>query len=140
MMRSAAALAVVLSTIVFVACGGTSEPTERRIPAPGTLVFTQGVDLWIQDEDGARLLIAAEQDQQLLQPAISPDGTQVAYIVFQLTQAEGTTIGTDLAIADLDDPRQVILVQHNRQAEFFWTPRWTPDGNALIFTHEPGEL
>ena len=140
MMRTAAAVAAVLSAIVCVACGGASEPTERRIPAPGTLVFTQGVDLWIQDEDGARLLIAAEQDQQLLQPAISPDGTKVAYIVFQLTQAEGTTIGTDLAIADLDDPRQVILVQHNRQAEFFWTPRWTPDGNALIFTHEPGEL
>ncbi|MDE2966589.1 MAG: hypothetical protein OXS30_03730 [Chloroflexota bacterium] len=139
-MRFAAALAAVLSAIVFVGCGGAEEPTERRIPAPGTFVFTVGVDLWIQDDNGARLLIAAEQDQQLLQPAISPDGTKVAYIVFQLTQAEGTTIGTDLAIADLDDPRQEILVQHARQAEFIWTPRWAPDGRSLIFTHEPGDL
>ena len=121
------------------ACGGADE-AERRIPAPGTIVFTQGVDLWIQDEDGARLLIAAEQDQQLLQPAISPDGTQVAYVVFQLTQAEGTTIGTDLAIANLENPKQEIVIQHTRQAEFVWTPRWTPDGGSLIFTHEPGEL
>ena len=60
--------------------------------------------------------------------------------MFQLTQAEGTTIGTDLAIAELDDPKQELLTQHTRQAEFVWTPRWTPDGRSLIFTHEPGEL
>lgn len=139
-MRTVIALAAVTLAVLLAACGGANEPAERRIPAPGTIVFTSGLDLWIQDEHGARLLIAAEQDQQLLQPAISPDGTQVAYIVFQLTQAEGTTIGTDLAVASLDDPKQVILVQHARQAEFVWTPRWTPDGKSLIFTHEPGEL
>ena len=139
-MRTVIALAAVTLAVLLAACGGANEPAERRIPAPGTIVFTSGVDLWIQDENGARLLIAAEQDQQLLQPAISPDGTQVAYIVFQLTQAEGTTIGTDLAVASLDEPKQVILVQHARQAEFVWTPRWTPDGESLIFTHEPGEL
>ncbi len=139
-MRSTLTLAVVLLTFTLTACGGTTDEVDRRIPAPGTFVFTQGVDLWIQDEDGARLLIAAEQDQQLLQPAISPDGTRVAYVVFQLTQAEGTTIGTDLAIANLDDPQQEIVIQHGRQAEFVWTPRWMPDGRSLIFTHEPGEL
>ena len=64
----------------------------------------------------------------------------MAYIVFQLTQAEGATIGADLAIAALDDPKQEIVVQHARQAEFVWNPRWTPDGGSLIFTHEPGEL
>ena len=140
MMQSAVTLAAVCFAFVFVGCGAADESAERRIPAPGTFVFTSGVDLWIQDEDGARLLLSAEQDQQLLQPAISPDGTQVAFIVFQLTQADGTTIGTDLAIASLNDPRQEILVRHGRQAEFVWTPRWAPDGKSLIFTHEPGEL
>ncbi len=134
-MLAAAALA-----LMFAACGDGSADVDRRIPAPGTFVFTQGVDLWLQDEQGARLLIAAGQDQQLLQPAISPDGTRVAYIVFQLTQAEGATIGADLAVSRLDDPEQEVVVQHTRQAEFVWNPRWTPDGGSLIFTHEPGEL
>ena len=126
---------------LFIACGGGSERVvEQRIPAPGTFVYTQGVDLWIQDEDGARLLMAAGQDQQLLHPAISPDGVRVAYVVFQLTQAEGSTIGTDLAIADLSNPEQQIVVEHTKQAEFIWNPRWSPDGGSLIFTHEPGEL
>ena len=139
-LRSVTLSLFALATL-FAACGGGGDADiERRIPAPGTFVFTQGVDLWIQDEQGARLLIAAGQDQQLLQPAISPDGTRVAYIVFQLTQAEGATIGADLAIAALDDPKQEIVVQHTRQAEFVWNPRWTPDGGSLIFTHEPGEL
>ena len=139
-LRSVTLSLFALATL-FAACGGGGDAAiGQRIPAPGTFVFTQGVDLWIQDEQGARLLIAAGQDQQLLQPAISPDGTRVAYIVFQLTQAEGATIGTDLAIAALDDPKQEIVVQHARQAEFVWNPRWTPDGGSLIFTHEPGEL
>ena len=136
----AAPVAVALLAGALTACGGGDDVVERRIPAPGTMVFTQGVDLWIQDEDGARLLIAAEQDQQLLHPAISPDGQRVAYVVFQLTQADGATIGTDLAVAALDGSRQEIVVEHSRAAEFVWMPRWTPDGESLIFTHEAGEL
>ncbi len=136
-------LALFVGAWAIVACGNDASgpgSAEPRIPVSGLLVFTVGVDLWIQDEQGARPLIEAEQDQQLLQPAISPDGKRVAYVVFQLTNAEGTTIGTDLAVASLDDPQQEIVVRHSRQAEFVWTPRWTPDGQSLIFTHEPAEL
>ncbi len=136
-MRTVSLFAIGLLSLVLLACGGGGESeTQRRIPAPGTFVFTSATDLWIQDEDGARLLIAAEQDQQLLQPAISPDGSRVAYVVFQLTQAEGTTVGTDLAIADIDEPDPQIILEHTGRAEFVWNPRWTPDGQALILTHE----
>ena len=139
-MRSALVSTAAFVAFMLAACGSGADETERRIPAPGTFVYTQGVDLWIQDEDGPRLLIAAGQDQQLLHPAISPDGVRVAYVVFQLTQAEGSTIGTDLAISDLGNPEQQIVVEHTKQAEFIWNPRWSPDGESLIFTHEPGEL
>ena len=71
-LRSVTLSLFALATL-FAACGGGGDTdVDRRIPAPGTFVFTQGVDLWLQDEQGARLLIAAGQDQQLLQPAISP--------------------------------------------------------------------
>ena len=136
MMQVVAALSIAILSCVVLACSSGDPEAERRIPAPGTFVFTAGVDLWIQDEDGARLLIEAGQDQQLLQPAISPDGAQVAYVVFQLTQAEGTTIGTDLAISSIAEPQQRIVVQHQDLGEFFWNPRWTPDGDSLIVTHE----
>ena len=136
MLQCAIALFILFS-LPLVACG--SGELERRIPAPGIFVFTQGVDLWIQDDDGARLLLAAQQDQQLLMPAISPDGQRVAYVVFQLTQAEGMAIGTDLALIEIADPEQEILLRHERQGEYVWTPRWTPDGAALIFTHEVPE-
>lgn len=136
-------LALFVVAWAFVGCGNGSDGSldaDSRIPVSGLLVFTMGVDLWIQDDHGARLLIAAGQDQQLLQPAISPDGKQLAYVVFQLTNAEGTSIGTDLAVTSIEDPQQEIAVQHTRQGEFVWSPRWTPDGRSLIFTHEPAEL
>ena len=129
-------LGIGMLSLLLVACGGGSEQAEQRIPAPGTFVYTSATDLWIQDENGARLLIAAGQDQQLLQPALSPDGDRVAYVVFQLTQAVGTTVGTDLAITDIGDPRQEIVFGHGGDAEFAWNPRWTPDGGSLIFTQE----
>ena len=131
---------LLLASLLAVSCGGGSDEENRRIPAPGMFVYTQGVDLWIQDSDGGRLLIAAGQDQQLLQPSISPDGTRVAYVVFQQTPADDKTIGTDLAVSTLADPELEIVVRHTKQAEFVWTPRWSPDGESLIFTHEPGEL
>ena len=134
---SVVGLALLALTFASVACGGATD--QQRIPAPGTFIYTVGVDLWIQDAAGARLLIEAGQDQQLLQPAISPDGIRVAYVIFQLTQAEGTTVGTDLAVSPIEEPRQELLVQHQRQAEYVWNPRWTPDGGSLIFTHEPGD-
>ncbi len=138
-MRTAAALAVAMLSGALLACGSGDTGAERRIPVPGLLVYTVGVDLWIQDEDGSRLLIAAAQDQQLLHPAISPDGTRVAYVVFQLTHAEGATIGTDLAVSSITEPSQQVVTERSAAAEFFWNPRWTPDGDGLIFTHEPGD-
>ncbi len=139
MSRSIGAVVVALLPLALIACGDGAVDMERRIPVPGTFVYTSATDLWIQDDAGARLLIAAGQDQQLLQPAISPDGTQVAYVVFQPTQAAGTTIGADLAVARLDDPEPQIVFGHAEHAEFAWNPRWTPDGASLIFTRESAQ-
>ncbi len=128
---------IIAAVLALSACGaGADGDVERPIPVPGLLVFTVGVDLWIQDEQGARLLISAEQDQQLMMPAISPDGRRLAFVVFQLTQAEGTSVGSDLALTSLDGLDSRVLVEHGRQGEFVWSPRWSPDGASLVFTHQ----
>ncbi len=140
-MISAVSLALLpLVPLALIACGdGGAAGGDRRIPAPGMFVYTSASDLWIQDDAGARLLIAAGQDQQLLQPSISPDGARVAFVVFQLTPAAGATIGADIAVAGLDDPQPQIVFGHEGQAEFAWNPRWTPDGESLIFTQESAQ-
>ena len=131
-------MGVALCVTAGIACGGDSE-VERRIPAPGTFVYTVGVDLWIQDERGSRLLIAAEPEHQLMQPALSPDGSQVAYVSLSLTLDDSGAIGTDLLVADLTNPQPRILFEHDG-TEFVWTPRWMPDAESLIVTHEPGGM
>ena len=119
------------------ACGGGDQETERRIPVSGTFVYTVGVDLWIQDEAGSRLFIAAPPEQQLIEPAISPDGARVAYVIFQLTRSEEDAIGSDLAVANLNRPEPLALFVHSRHSEFVWRPRWMPDGDSVLVTYAP---
>jgi Tol biopolymer transport system component len=55
------------------------------------------------------------------QPAISPDGKRVAYVVS----------GRSLVVQSLDGGEPIELVP---PARFLFTPRWTRDGSALLFT------
>lgn len=129
-------IGLLLIGLRLAACGGEAEPP--RFPVPGTIVYTSGVDLWLQEgEETPRLLLSAAPEQQLLQPELSPDGAQVAYIVFQLTDNDDTPIGSSVAVSPLRNPSQRLVFAHTARAEFAWQPRWTADGASLLFTHEP---
>ncbi len=126
------------------ACGGGSEPAEPElVPVPGLVVFTRGVDIWIHDEDGERLLIEAAEDQQLLSPALDPEGRRIAFVIFQLTSGEGFQVGASLALydpgGDAANPLKLLL-RHEQAGEYHWNPRWSPDGEALIYSHEAPDL
>ena len=134
MRRALWALPLVL--LVAAACGG--EPARPAVlPVPGLAAFTIGVDLWLREDGEERRIVEAEAGRQVLSPAISPDGEQIAFVLFQLTNTDEISVGSDIAIHDGSGVR--IVLQHERQAEYFWSPRWTPDGRSLVYTREtPG--
>ena len=138
--RSSAALAfllIALIGLVAVACGG-EPPRPAALPVPGVAAFTVGVDLWLREDGEERLIVEVEEGRQALAPAIAPDGERIAFVLFQLTSGEGFTVGADLAIYDPDEGARIAL-EHQQRSEYFWNPRWTPDGEALIYTREaPG--
>ncbi len=126
------------AALLAAACGGGEPERPNALPVPGLAAFTIGVDLWLREDDEERLIVEADEGRQVLSPAISPDGRRIAFVFFQVTGSADAVVGADLAVWDADDGVRVVL-EHRQRAEYFWNPRWTPDGQALIYTHEaPG--
>jgi Tol biopolymer transport system component len=82
-------------------------------------------------------LIGAAQDTTLVDPAVSPDGTRIAYTTV-LTPAvvpgQNTDLGSDIYIANADGSSPVLTVQHGIRSEQIQSPAWLPDGSGLLFT------
>ena len=131
-----------LAALLAAACGGGEPERPDALPVPGLAAFTIGVDLWLREDGEERLIVEADEGRQVLSPALSPDGDRIAFVFFQVTSGEQNgrmlTVGADLAVWDADGGVQIVL-EHGERSEYFWNPRWTPDGQSLIYTHEaPG--
>ena len=133
-----AILALLLTAIVGVACGG--EPDRPAlIPVPGTVAFTIGVDLWLREDGEERLLVEPGEGRQAFAPALSPDGERIAFVRFQLTGGVDLSVGADLMIVDANGEVST-LIEHDQQAEYFWYPRWSSDGRSIVYTHEAPDI
>lgn len=136
--RTATVMAV-LAALLATACGGGEPERPAALPVPGLAAFTIGVDLWLREDGEERLIVEADEGRQVLSPAISPDGQRIAFVFFRVTSSADAVVGADLAVWDADDGVRIVL-EHGERSEYFWNPRWTPDGQALIYTHEAPEM
>lgn len=111
--------------VVQAAPSTVSIPTAPTVPGSGKLLFmtASGGDIYIVNADGTgpRLLT-----QGGLDPALSPDGQQVAFTRW------GPTEGVYLINGDGSNERQV---HAGRQPK---SPVWSPDGTQLVFTMPRG--
>lgn len=60
-------------------------------------------------------------------PAISPDGSKIAFTM----NSAGTT---HLAIAPLEDPERYEIILRSERFEQIYTPAFSPDGSALVYS------
>jgi dipeptidyl aminopeptidase/acylaminoacyl peptidase len=70
-------------------------------------------------------------------PQISPDGTQVAYVVSWVDPADQTRYRSQLMLAPFDGsstPRALTTGRHRDSS-----PRWSPDGCTLAFLSDRAE-
>jgi Tol biopolymer transport system component len=137
-MRSLRWLALA-SLAVAVACGGGSsgddgEPqpqlTDRLLVVRDTGIF----ELSLATNEELPLLLDTPE-ALLADPAVSPDGTQIAHV--RLLQGvaqpgEQADFGADLYVADRDGSNPRLLYLHQVRGELARGPRWTPDGNLLF--------
>jgi TolB protein len=87
-----------------------------------------GADIFLLDREGGILRRLTDDPAHAGAPAFSPDGKEIAYYV-----DDGSV--SRLVLASVDGTRRRVLVDEGKN----WDPRWSPDGNWLLFTREkPG--
>src|SRR5205085_8572884 len=68
-------------------------------------------------------------------PAVSPDGKQVAYSLYDAKRAaEKRDNGTDLYLMATDGQNQRLLLEHDEVGAWLSEPTWLPDSQGVYFT------
>jgi len=129
-----------LGILVAVACGGGGDGGEPPQQLTDRLLLVRDTGIF-------ELSLATNEEQPLLldppgallaDPAVSPDGTQIAHV--RLLQGvaqpgEQADFGADLYVAGRDGSDARLLYEHQVRGEQARGPRWTPDG-MLLFSVE----
>lgn len=134
------ACAVVFAAVV-VACGGSSDETTVRQDGPGTLVLSRPDGIYeIDVATGVEKPIITTEipNSFLFDPAVSPDGSMIAYIV----QPPAVIVdglydaGSDLWIADRDGANPRLIHEHQEKNALVRYPQWVGDGHVAAIIQE----
>lgn len=132
--RAAALTFLAGMSLLLAACGGAA-------PASGTLIIARGGGIFEYplDRPGLRPLIQASEDGGfLLDPALSPDGARLVYVVQPPPKVVDNLYdaGSDLWIADRDGRNARPLFNHVSANQLVRYPRWLDDGTVLAVIQE----
>ncbi len=114
-------------------------PAGPDLLVPGLAAYTLGTDLFLQRSGVAGRLIEGSQRFSISAPALSPQHDRIAYVRFDQAPGGVGDIGSDIHISDLAGI-DLLLLEHVREGEFYWSPRWSPDGRSLFFSHQINEM
>jgi Tol biopolymer transport system component len=124
---------IAFAAALLLSCGDeadTPDFTDRLI-----LTRVEGVvehDLASGDET---VLVPLEADSFLQDPAVSPDGSRLAYTLAlapPLIPGQPAEFGSDLYVANIDGADPQLVLEHSVQDEHIRWPAWFPDGQMLI--------
>src|SRR5438874_10078030 len=125
--RSAIAAAAARNAIAGSVAERRSRPLGRQSKYPGRMSVRRARRRPVAPDDLYRLRFVSD-------PQISPDGSQVAYVVAWVDPDDHTRYHSQLMLAAFDastSPRPLTSGRHRDSA-----PRWSPDGRMLAFVSD----
>jgi Tol biopolymer transport system component len=146
--RACVALTVLAATLLLASCdgGGSGDSAATAVPGGGTgaLIYSQPdaiVELDVKTGESHEIIRAEAANSFLLDPAVSRDGSQLAYIVQPPAQIIDNRYdaGTDLWIAARDGSGARLVYAHEQLNALIRYPRWTPDGDIIAIIQEVEE-
>ena len=111
-----------LTLVLLFACTVFAAAGERHI------AFERNDAVWIANLDGT----GEKKIAGGIFPAISPDGTQVA---FTTSEKSGTTYVRHIAVIEIASGN--IKVFKDVPSDNSYYPSWSPDGKRILFTSAP---
>jgi Tol biopolymer transport system component len=132
-----------LIAVLATACGdGDGETGENNAASgEGVLVFSRAdgiYELALDTLELKSILKPQEPNSFVLDPAVSPDGGRIAYVV----QPPAAVVdgrydaGSDLWIADRDGGNARLLYKHEDLNALVRFPQWAGDGHILAFVQD----
>lgn len=141
----AAALTLLVASLTFASCGGGSDsrpqPGGATDDRPGVLIYSRPDGLWQYDVVSAKATALVTPDVPnsfVLDPAVSDDGTRLAYINQPPPKIDGTRYdaGSDLWVANRDGSGARLLWAHEVANQLVRYPEWGPDGALYAIVQE----
>jgi TolB protein len=83
-----------------------------------------GGDLVLRPLVGRTITRLTQPDQQIMEPAVSPDGKRIAYTSYRSGQAQ-------IFVADINLSNEIEITKSDK---FSRSPMWSPDGKWLVYT------
>ncbi len=118
-------------------------PTRSIVYQSGNYCDEPFANLYSVGADGSGLHRLTNARAEETQPAVSPDGGQIAYVWAQLTGlgCKGCSDGIRVINADGTGAR---TLTNPENCTFDDSPTWSPDGNTILYSEDacssPGEL
>lgn len=151
--RIALAAAIVIAALLVACGGGTNSggktspvgtPGRDGAPGPGSLILTRAkgiAEFDLSSHDEKIVIPQPTADTFLLDPAVSPDGSSLAYVVQPPPKVQGTTYdaGSDLWIAQRDGAGSHAVFTHTAPNQLVRFPQWLDVGHLLAVVQEPAQ-
>jgi len=119
---------------------GTPRPTSSQSSGgPGTLLVTRAAGIGAYDlttGHGGLLIKPPEQGDLLADPAVSPNGSQIAYVSLAPPE-RNFDAGSDLWVANRDGSEARMVYKHDTPNQQVRLPRWSDDAHVLSIVQEP---
>jgi Tol biopolymer transport system component len=132
--RIAVIVSSALTLTVLTLPGGYHPATNPWLEDPPDEVIDNG-ELWLMSADGSlqTRLIEAEADYNVSYASWAPDGSRIGYSKFHLVGGDFETADAAIWSVAADGSTRTELLSGDG---LFWLPRWSPDGQWLVFTRE----
>jgi Tol biopolymer transport system component len=146
--RAHVLVAAAIAALVF-SCGGSSRSDDRAprpaVDAAGKLIYSRPdaiVELDVASGEMVELLRAETPTSFLLDPAVSDNNRQLAYVMQPPAQIiDGRyDAGTDLWVANRDGTGARMVYRHTQPNALVRFPRWTPDGDIVAIIQQIEEV